>query len=1403
MHQQSAPLTRNLWLFFFSLSLSTIASAQISWVRHDITGALRGGYGLHAVDVNKDGRMDFLSASRDGIRIWRNGGGGFSGNTVAGLEGAWSAFGADVDGDGDIDVAGASPHPNEQKMVIWLSGSGGVKELPLLEAEDVCAADLDGDGIMEIIGVSWAENLSDPGNDLVYYKDYITGPGTPVVIDPNLSGAHSVTAADFDKDGDIDLVASGDGRIQGYRNEGHGAFASPKMISGNGALCVNAYDVDGDGKLDLVSQERNPPNQNVYWWKGSGSLSFSKNLVGTQIGESWAVHAGDLDGDGDMDITASSQDKQTIRAYINDGSEHFTEMTVVENFGDAAGVRYAVPLDADGDGDADIIGTTPSGELAWFESITSPNIQVTAPNGDESWAVGSTEAITWNAVNGINNVNIEFSTNSGTTWQPVASNLPNTSSYPWLIPSAISNTCRVRVSDASNFLTKDISDANFAIVAPEFRITAPNGNENWYAGTTRTISWIDNQGIIPQIKIELSIDGGTTWSIIHSNTNNNGSYRWTIPNSPSDFCRIKISDAADGDPVDLSDANFSILSPKLTITSPNGGESWDSGASKNITWTTTGSVDNVKIEFSADGGVLWQTLVANLSNTGSFAWTVPDTNSNLCLIKVSDASDPTRFDTSNNAFTISNPFIAVTFPNGGETLLLGSSQNITWNSAGQISQVKIELSRNGGNSWTTLASSTPNDGAHPWTVSGSASDNCLLRISDTGDGIPRDVSDAAFAIGSVAIDVVAPNGGEILFIGGTQTISWTSAGSVSQVKIELTRNGGITWEELAASTANDGSMNWTVSGETSDNCLLRISDAADGDPVDMSNAPFAISTIAITVIAPNGGESLYDTSEYEIQWTTTGPITNVNLEYSLDNGSSWQVIAVNFANSGAYLWPVPDTLANACLVRIADAADGNPEDASDGTFSIARLTHNQTPVAEISGPYSVPRHVQIIFSAAQSSDPDGDSLTFAWEFGDGETGNGVEVTHAYSNVQNYTAKLTVSDGKGGVSIDTTEVEIYNRPPTAVAAGPAYALADSILSFDADASTDPDGDSLTYIWSFGDSSALLIGGPHVNHVYSDSGSFQMLLLVQDNFGGSAYDTMTVLVTDNLRPIVDIRASEVSVIGICADTYTVGLAIDQAHDPDGTIVSYEWDFGDGSPHNNSASSLSHTFPVPGTYTVKLMAIDNEGATGMDSVKIFLNHDYAPFASFTISKDTVLVNGFVNFNASASQDHEGPIISYVWNFGDGASETTNQPTTIHIYQSLGAMQSTLTVADVCGNTTTTSHMLHVVLTTGIADGKSNPTDFELAQSFPNPVYLSGEGVSNTRINFNLPTATDMRLSIFNIFGQQVRTLIQARQSAGHYTAEWDLRNDRGEPVSAGIYFYQLHTSGQTATKKLVVTK
>ena len=102
----------------------------------------------------------------------------------------------------------------------------------------------------------------------------------------------------------------------------------------------------------------------------------------------------------------------------------------------------------------------------------------------------------------------------------------------------------------------------------------------------------------------------------------------------------------DGSPTDTSDAVFSIVPvPAITVTSPNGGESWEVGSAHNITWTSVGTVGNVMIEYSTNNGSTWTTIVASTANDGTHPWTVPDTPSTTCRVRVSETDgSPTRYE---------------------------------------------------------------------------------------------------------------------------------------------------------------------------------------------------------------------------------------------------------------------------------------------------------------------------------------------------------------------------------------------------------------------------------------------------------------------------------------------------------------------------------------------------------------------------------------------------------------------------------------------------------------------------------------------------------------------------------------------------------------------------------------
>jgi len=93
--------------------------------------------------------------------------------------------------------------------------------------------------------------------------------------------------------------------------------------------------------------------------------------------------------------------------------------------------------------------------------------------------------------------------------------------------------------------------------------------------------------------------------------------------------------------------------------------------------------------------------------------------------------------------------------------------------------------------------------------------------------------------------------------------------------------------------------------------------------------------------------------------------------------------------------------------------------------------------------------------------------------------------------------------------------------------------------------------------------------------------------------------------------------------------------------------------------------------------------------------------------------------------------------------------------------------------------------------------PASFSLNQNYPNPFN------PETKIEYFLPKETQVRIDIFNIIGQRVKTLVNQRETAGHKKVIWDGKNERGEAVSSGIYFYRLEADNFTQTRKMILMK
>ncbi len=195
-------------------------------------------------------------------------------------------------------------------------------------------------------------------------------------------------------------------------------------------------------------------------------------------------------------------------------------------------------------------------------------------------------------------------------------------------------------------------------------------------------------------------------------------------------------------------------------------------------------------------------------------------------------------------------------------------------------------------------------------------------------------------------------------------------------------------------------------------------------------------------------------------------------------------------------------------------------------------------------------------------------------------------------------------------------------------------------------------------------------------------------MQDNGGatGSISHTVTITAPANQSPTASFTvSSSPALVGQSVTFNGTG-----SYDPDGSIVSWSWNFGDG--YTGSGSTPTHAYGAAGTYTITLTVQDNGGATGAIGHTLTVNPaaNQPPTASFTVSPSPALVGQSVTFNAAASTDADGAIVYYGWAFGDSASGTG--VTVAHAYSSAGTYTATLTVQDNAGTTNTTTRQVVV---------------------------------------------------------------------------------------------------------------
>jgi PGF-pre-PGF domain-containing protein len=287
-----------------------------------------------------------------------------------------------------------------------------------------------------------------------------------------------------------------------------------------------------------------------------------------------------------------------------------------------------------------------------------------------------------------------------------------------------------------------------------------------------------------------------------------------------------------------------------------------------------------------------------------------------------------------------------------------------------------------------------------------------------------------------------------------------------------------------------------------------------------------------------------------------------------------------------------------------------------------------------------------------------------WNFGDGTTSDARNPVHTYTSPGTYSVRLEAFLEEGSVAVRKSDlITVLQKPPVAgFTVRRASGTAPFLVKF-TDTST---GAPTSWFWDFGDGATST--DRHPGHTYTTPGIYTVRLISANSGGENVITKLGVVTVRSEPPVARFAADQVS--------GTAPLTVTFSDLSTGAPTSWLWDFGDG--RGATVQNPVHTYPTPGTYTVRL---EVSGAGGKDSVtkagSITVLPD-PPVAQFAADQ----VSGTAPLTVTFSDLSTGAPTSWLWDFGDGRGATVQHP--IHTYSEGGTYLVTLTASNAVGSDT-----------------------------------------------------------------------------------------------------------------------
>ena len=541
----------------------------------------------------------------------------------------------------------------------------------------------------------------------------------------------------------------------------------------------------------------------------------------------------------------------------------------------------------------------------------------------------------------------------------------------------------------------------------------------------------------------------------------------------------------------------------------------------------------------------------------------------------------------------------------------------------------------------------------------------LDRVTITGSN-SMDQS-AVLTLSATAIDTTGR--------GQTGNATWTwTANPASAVQLLVTTTASTRQIRAiqSGSVTITANASWNNSARQSTHSITIAALTFELTPSDLFPLVSEPFTLALRVLRGTTVASSYS-GTVTFTSTDTGATLPADYTFSLTDGGLHSFDNVNVSRSGSVTFTTRDTVA---------AISGN-----------AAVNGNRVPDVSFTLTPNAANPLEMTADGRTSSDPDGDVISFEWDFGDGESATTSLETHTYAVAGVYTVRLTVTDSHAASNFSEEDYDA-RAPPTAsfnivsvTPSGPGLRVA-----VDASASSDLDGTIVNYNWTWGDGNYSDTAAPATSHDYDAFWLDQTVTIIlevtdDDGLTDTASRTLQLTVLP-LPPVASFRVTDIDDV-----TRTVSVDGSASSDPNANIMWYNWTWDDGSFTNVTIPTASHQYADDGTFTITLTVIDSTNLKDSTTRDVTVQQpDVAPVASFTVDRSYL----HVDVDASGSSDLNGNIATYEWDFeNDGMVDDTGVTASFD-YAGPGMYTISLIVTDTTALQGSTTRIVSAALST-----------------------------------------------------------------------------------------------------------